>query len=413
MPYANEHAARQADPGKFTRFRRMHPDGFPEGIDAIMGFGEGGGGGEIQALRAAADKWTPEKFSAWLKEHDFSATIEKASGEGDADESESLLLDVLGAGGRVPPTEFRLFRVGPNPTSHGELLFDAQAGAEVLLSFAEHGMDRLPIDYDHKSLRADAPVDAGRAAGWFVPELRGGELWAGSVKWTPAADRALRDGEWRYISPVVRIDGERRVRRLVNIALTNLPAIQGLEPLVAASQTTTTEITMSEKLCKALGAEDEAQGLVILAEHEKWTKGVLGSLGVAKLSDAEQRIAKLVAQEAEAVKLAQRVAELEAEKEHAAKDAKIAELSKAGKAPPATHDFLRTLTLAQLDEFAKVAPTTNTAPAAPAASEQTVTLSDDERKAARSFGMTEDAYKAAKAELAKTPASKPAKKTEN
>lgn len=82
MPYPNEHAARQTDPGQYIRFRRMRPEGFPAGIDAIFGV-KREGGSEIQSIRANAKQWTVGEFRAWLKEHDFKTTIEPATG-GDA-----------------------------------------------------------------------------------------------------------------------------------------------------------------------------------------------------------------------------------------------------------------------------------------------------------------------------------------
>jgi hypothetical protein len=77
MPYPKEHAARQTDPGQYDRFRRVHPDGFPEGVDAIMGIKEGKS--EIQTLRFDKDKWSPSEAKKWLKEHGFKTTLEEAS----------------------------------------------------------------------------------------------------------------------------------------------------------------------------------------------------------------------------------------------------------------------------------------------------------------------------------------------
>ena len=81
MPFPNEHAARQTDPGQYDEFRRTHPEGFPAGIDAIFGIKtvEGERVSEIQSLRAAKDKWTVGTFRAWLEAHDFKTTIEAAS----------------------------------------------------------------------------------------------------------------------------------------------------------------------------------------------------------------------------------------------------------------------------------------------------------------------------------------------
>lgn len=70
MPYPNEHAARLHDPSKYDEFRRMHPKGFPEGVDAILGIKDGKS--EIQAIRAKKDTMSLAEFKKWLSDNDFS-----------------------------------------------------------------------------------------------------------------------------------------------------------------------------------------------------------------------------------------------------------------------------------------------------------------------------------------------------
>jgi len=85
-----------------------------------------------------------------------------------------------------PPTEFRIFTAGSVETSKGTFLFDDAAGAAVMAGSRAQG-NELMVDYDHASVTptmAD-PALAGQAAGWFDLELRGGELWAVNVRWTP------------------------------------------------------------------------------------------------------------------------------------------------------------------------------------------------------------------------------------
>jgi len=77
MPFPNEHAARQKDPGRYKSFRRMRPKGFPAGIDAIIGI-LGRGLSEIQSLRFDKEKWSPEAARKWLKEHGFKTELEPA-----------------------------------------------------------------------------------------------------------------------------------------------------------------------------------------------------------------------------------------------------------------------------------------------------------------------------------------------
>jgi len=65
MPYANEHAARIHDPGKYTRFRRQT---IRPGVDVIFGV-TSAGKAEIQSYRFAKSKYTAEQAQSWLKEH--------------------------------------------------------------------------------------------------------------------------------------------------------------------------------------------------------------------------------------------------------------------------------------------------------------------------------------------------------
>jgi len=77
MPYPSEHAARQLDPEQFERFVRIHPKGYPDGIDAIIGYREDGTTG-LQSLRFDKKKWTPAEAKKWLKDHDLKADLEEA-----------------------------------------------------------------------------------------------------------------------------------------------------------------------------------------------------------------------------------------------------------------------------------------------------------------------------------------------
>jgi phage I-like protein len=81
------------------------------------------------------------------------------------------------------------------------------------------------VDYEHQTLSGHkAP-----AAGW-IKELtaRDDGLWA-RVAWTDAARGHLAAREYRYFSPVLRLEPEtRRPLALLHAALTNTPAINGL-----------------------------------------------------------------------------------------------------------------------------------------------------------------------------------------
>jgi phage I-like protein len=106
---------------------------------------------------------------------------------------------------------------------------DPEALTAMVKAFGARGTD-LVIDYEHQSLKGgQAP-----AAGWIKDlEVREDGLWA-QVEWTGKAGEYLKQREYRYFSPVLRLDpASRRPQELMNVALTNIPAIQGISPLVA------------------------------------------------------------------------------------------------------------------------------------------------------------------------------------
>jgi len=99
----------------------------------------------------------------------------------------------------------------------------------------------IPVDYDH------AETGAGtKAAGWFTGEAEvrgsGGEsrLWA-LVKWTSSAAVAIRDGEWKRISPEFTFEKRdprsglmTKAKELIAATLTNRPFFDELTPVTAA-----------------------------------------------------------------------------------------------------------------------------------------------------------------------------------
>ncbi|MFZ5450261.1 MAG: phage protease [Thermodesulfobacteriota bacterium] len=109
------------------------------------------------------------------------------------------------------------------------LQVDPESLAAMVTAFRSRGVD-LVIDYEHQSLQGrQAP-----AAGWIKDlEARGDGLW-GRVEWTPQAREYLRNREYRYFSPVLQLDPEtKKPLALMQVGLTNVPAIKRLAPLVA------------------------------------------------------------------------------------------------------------------------------------------------------------------------------------
>jgi len=152
---------------------------------------------------------------------------------------------LFAAGETTPPTSFKLFSGGRNPTMKGDIVVDAAGNASVMERFNKHGAD-LPIDVGHGMLVGLLP-EMHHAYGWFRPEVRGEDLWASSVEWTDRGRKALLAREFRYFSPAILMDDQRRLVGLVNVALTNLPATEKQAPLVAAQLSATTSLSIADQ----------------------------------------------------------------------------------------------------------------------------------------------------------------------
>jgi phage I-like protein len=308
----------------------------------------------------------------------------------------ALLLAVdlveLADGTKSPPKEFKILAAGVNETTKGPVIMNATAGQSVLARMKDLGRDQLNFDYGHAQLGFMQSYEAARSAGWFSVEVRGEELWATNVNWTPTAAKALSDREFRYFSPALYLDRESgEVRELINIALTNIPATKHQTPLVA-SQTPESK------------------------DMDPELKALLACMGVMNLSQLAVKCQTLASDNDKLVKaagemqaqLAQATAALatfNAEKSKAEKADYVAQLSTAGKLPPALRDWALGQDLAVLKSFADAAPvvsaaspTTTTTPK-PAGTDGAAMLSDDEKKLCKMMNLSEADFLATKKEL--------------
>lgn len=126
------------------------------------------------------------------------------------------------------PEVINILPLGHVISTKGEFDVDEESFRSMKQQFEGRGID-LVIDYEHQTLAGtQAP-----AAGW-VKELflKDGNI-AARVIWTPPATQYLENKEYRYLSPVVSVrKSDNKATALHSIALTNTPAIDGMEPLV-------------------------------------------------------------------------------------------------------------------------------------------------------------------------------------
>ncbi len=139
--------------------------------------------------------------------------------------------------GRQPPEEMLLVRYGRNTFTkngqRGEFEFSEADADAVIAEFSQRGKD-LVVDYDHQTLSGKkAP-----AAGWIESLTKTAQGLAGKIKyWTGEASNYLKNGEYRYISPVLNFSRRgKSVSALHSVALTNHPALHEMPALVADDQ---------------------------------------------------------------------------------------------------------------------------------------------------------------------------------
>lgn len=133
------------------------------------------------------------------------------------------------------PTKLLLLPWGQVRSTNGDFLVDDESAQAVIEAFHMHGID-LVIDYEHQSLGGKYAARSGLApaAGWVMDlDVRTGQGIWGTVRWTLCAARRILRQEYRFLSPVVIVrKQDRRVLSLDSLALTNRPAIAGMQPVV-------------------------------------------------------------------------------------------------------------------------------------------------------------------------------------
>ena len=317
MPYPNEHAARQMDPGMFEKMRRGPIPGAPAGIDAIFGIREDGPSA-IQAVRANSSEFTAEQFREWLNENELKADIEEAIGE-DMGEKDYTYGEVysgvsyLLADGAVGWVEIvrsgRFFgNTGPVPRrvelSEEDILAMASTYEQVLSEGWFNG--GAPVGYNHAQAMGDRTPEATRAAARVQqvevrPNDHGGlSLW-GLFAWTDEGARRVGAQEFSSISAELippsaatsKLNGKKLGGyTLVGATLTNTPMIPGMQ---------------APSLSDRLAASDNPRRIMLSEETAPDTTET------PKMSDLIVKLAEATGLPAEAPELLAEVRRLQAE----------------------------------------------------------------------------------------------------
>ncbi|EDZ8079229.1 hypothetical protein GPC29_003145 [Salmonella enterica] len=239
----------------------------------------------------------------------------------------------------TPATRVRIFPAGTFRSNDGRpkecpsWVMNAACAQRLIAAAASKKVD-YSFDYEHQTLRAATNGKPAPASAWFksLEWVEGDGLYAVDVDWTAAASQMIAAREYRYLSPMFDyhpVTGE--VGQLINVALTNLPALEELDGgvIAAASRLAATSSTFPEstsmdeeqiayllsQLRWILNLPETSTAADIKTELEKIITAISGGQGIAAASvdllalinagtDKDARIAEQAAQIAD---LSQRV----------------------------------------------------------------------------------------------------------
>ena len=322
-----------------------------------------------------------------------------------------------------PPDWVELLPLGTIEARDGRKWTMRDAAPVLAATAAYRGSHDILIDYDHA---AEDDDKAAPAAGWISDlEVRDGAIY-GRTTWTERAIAAIKAREYRYISPVFGYDKRNRVTMLARAGLTNIPALD-LKALARIQTSHNADDEMNDKQLKALkaacGITDDMSDDDMSAAMQKVKKAMTAYKGmddkakassltvdefIAKASietggepDASKWVSKeqfdLVSTQLKALQ-----DDNIASKATAAVDAAV----RAGKIAPAQRDWAMGYCKTDAAAFATFV---EGAPVIVAAGERGDTsgapdpnadLTADELAVCRNMGMTPEAYKASKVQIA-------------
>ncbi len=151
-----------------------------------------------------------------------------------------------------PAGQFRARVTDGRPKDVPGWLMNEELATAIIAEFDNRKIKTV-IDFEHQTMLASQNGQPAPAAGWFSKlEWRDNGLYAIDVEWTERASQMIEGGEYKYISPVFTYDKKTgAIRSLFNAALTNNPALDGMDA-VAASQFTSLINTQGETMPELL-----------------------------------------------------------------------------------------------------------------------------------------------------------------
>lgn len=317
--------------------------------------------------------------------------------------------------GRIQLLPYGKFRATDGRPTDVEAWYVTDTNGADVVALANNQRNPLPIDYEHQIIHSLKNGKEAPSAGWmeyfyFTPQ----GIFA-DVRWTDKAADYIKNGEYRYISAVFAYDTDGYVRKIFHAALTNTPALDGMEEaMVAASVNLLQEDNpMDKKLLAALCALFALKADASEADITEKVTALSAAKGdspvdvldvYAKLAEKEQSVAALSTQvgnpdPAKFVPV-ELVAALQADfntlkasVETDKKNALITAALSQGKLSPALKDWAQSLSVEALRAYLEKAPAMAALSGEPQAKtdpdQNVVALSAAEQAAARALGMSE------------------------
>ena len=126
--------------------------------------------------------------------------------------------------------------------------------------------EELLLDRDHASMRSQDERNT-KAYGWIsglkaIVGLGDMDGLYGTIKWTPDGIELVKERAYRFLSPVFELDGDGRAVKLVNVALTNRPALP-LPPIINSESEDGNKISITNsKKDTYLMNKDEIENMI-------------------------------------------------------------------------------------------------------------------------------------------------------
>lgn len=322
--------------------------------------------------------------------------------------------------GRIQLLPYGKFRATDGRPTDVEAWYVTDTNGADVVALANNQRNPLPIDYEHQILHSQQNGKEAPSAGWMEYLYFNPQGIFADVRWTDKAADYIKNGEYRYISAVFAYDTEGYVRKIFHAALTNTPALDGMEEaMVAASVNLLQEDNpMNKKLLTALctlfalkadASEADITEKVTALSAAKGDSSVDVLDVYAKLAEKEQSVAALSTQvgnpdPAKFVPVEQ-VAVLQADfnalKTSVEADKKAALITAAlsqGKLAPALKDWAQSLSVEALSAYLEKAPAMAALSGEPQAKgdpeQKVAVLSAAESAAAKALGLSEKDYMA-------------------